>query len=409
MRTLVLGKGGREHAIAWSLKRGGAEVFALPGSDGMGDVAEPVAGDPNDAEQVLAAVRRLSVDLVVPGPEEVLVHGVAEDLRAQGVAVFGPDRLGAQIEASKAYAKTLLRAAGIETAAASLCRDYGEVEQTLAMHPNRTVVKADGLAAGKGVIVADDAAGARRAARKLLHQHGTVLLEERLRGPEASLIALCSGEDFVLLPPAQDHKRLLRGDQGPNTGGMGAVCPVQLPVDAEEIAERTIAPLLRLLAQRGTPYQGALYAGLILTPQGPMVLEYNVRLGDPEAQAILPALGESLLPWFHGAAHGEIPRQNPPVDAATACVVMAAEGYPESPQTGAVISGIAGAAEEALVFHAGTRLGPQGFEAAGGRVLCLVGRANEPAAARAAAYRAVSHVQFAGAQWRDDVGIAAAR
>ncbi len=409
MRALVLGKGGREHALAWSLRLGGAEVFALPGSDGMRDVAEPVAGDPGDAAQVLAAVRRLSIDLVVPGPEELLVKGVAEDLRAQGAAVFGPDRLGAQLESSKAYAKTLLRAAGIETAAASLCRDYGEVEQTLAMHPTRTVVKADGLAAGKGVIVADDAAGARRAARRLLHQYGTVLLEERLRGPEASLIALCAGEDFVLLPPAQDHKRLLRGDQGPNTGGMGAVCPVPLPLGAEEIAERTIAPLLRLLAQRGTPYQGALYAGLILTPQGAMVIEYNVRFGDPEAQAILPAMRESLLPWLYGAARGELPRSSPLADVATACVVMAAEGYPEDPQTGAVITGIAAAAEEALVFHAGTRLGPQGYETAGGRVLCLVGRGDDPAAARAAAYSAVSRVQFAGAQWRDDIGIAAAR
>ncbi len=409
MRAMVLGRGGREHALAWSLRRGGAEVFAMPGSDGMRDVAEPIEGDPSEAVQVIAAARRLAIDLVVPGPEEPLVRGVAEALRDAGIRAFGPDRRGAQIEASKAYAKTLLRAAGIETAAASLCRDYGEVEQTLAVHPSRTVVKADGLAAGKGVVVADDPAGARRAARRLLHLHGTVLLEERLRGPEVSLIALCAGEDYVLLPTARDHKRLLRGDQGPNTGGMGAICPVPITPSAAECAERTIAPLLHLLAERGMPYQGALYAGLILTERGPMVLEYNVRLGDPETQAILPALTESLLPWLDGAARGELPRAEPRVEGAAVGVVLAAAGYPEAPELGAPIRGLEEAARDALVFHSGTRCGDSGFETAGGRVLCLVGRGGDSSAARQAAYRAVSSMEFAGAQWRDDIGIGTPR
>ena len=409
MRTLVLGRGGREHALAWSLARGGAEVFAMPGSEGMEDLAQPVAGDPSDPEAVLAAVRRLAIDLVVPGPEEPLVHGVGEVLRDAGHLVFGPDRQGAQIEASKAYAKTLLRAAGIETAAASLCRDYGEVEQTLAVHPERTVVKADGLAAGKGVIVAEDAAGARRAARRLLQEHGTVLLEERLRGPEVSLIAICSGRDYALLPTARDHKRLLRGDAGPNTGGMGAICPVPITPDAAACAERTIAPLLHLLAERGMPYQGALYAGLILTDRGPMVLEYNVRFGDPEAQVILPALSDSVLPWLEGAARGQLPKDPLTADSAAVGVVLAAAGYPHAPQDGDPITGIEEARQDALVFHAGTRRGQDGFETAGGRVLCLVGRAQDLETARSAAYRAVSRIRFAGAQWRDDIGIAAAR
>ncbi|MDA8344154.1 MAG: phosphoribosylamine--glycine ligase [Thermaerobacter sp.] len=409
MRVLVLGRGGREHALAWSLHRGGAEVFALPGSDGMQDVAEPVAGDAADPGQVIEAVRRLGIDLVVPGPEELLVLGVAETLRAENIAVFGPDRRGAQIEASKAYAKTLLRAAGIETAAASLCRDFGEVEQTLAMHPERTVLKADGLAAGKGVIVAEDAAGARRAARRLLQQHGTVLLEERLRGPEVSLIALCAGRDYALLPTARDHKRLLTGDAGPNTGGMGAICPVPITPDAEVCAERTIAPLLHLLAERGTPFQGALYAGLILTERGPMVLEYNVRFGDPEAQVILPALEESILPWLEGAAHGALPNRQLVASSAAVGVVMAAEGYPEAPNTGAAIDGLANAAKHALVFHSGTKRRENGFETAGGRVLCLVGRGDDILSARTAAYDAVACVQFPGALWRDDIGIDAAR
>ncbi len=406
MRALVLGKGGREHALAWSLAAGGAEVFAMPGSDGIATVARPVAGDAADALQVLDQVRRLKIDLVVPGPEEPLVLGIAEDLRAQGVPVFGPDRQGAQIEASKAYAKTLMRAAGIPTAAASLCQDFGAVEQTLAVHPDRTVVKADGLAAGKGVIVAEDAAGARRAARRLLGQHPSVLLEERLRGPEVSLIALCHGRDYRLLPFARDHKRLLAGDLGPNTGGMGAFAPVlDAAVNAEECAERTIAPLLRLLDERGTPYTGALYAGLILTERGPMVLEYNVRFGDPETQALLPALSGSILPWLTGAANGRLPAESPRPSRHALGVVLAAAGYPDEPQTGAVIQGIEDAkAAGALVFHAGTRKQGGEWQVAGGRVLCVVGQGDRPQEARDVAYDAVRRISFAGAQWRDDIG-----
>ncbi len=406
MRALVLGKGGREHALSWSLAAAGADVFAMPGSDGIATVARPIAGDAADALQVLDQVRRLKIDLVVPGAEEPLVRGIAEDLRAQGVPVFGPDRQGAQIEASKAYAKTLMRAAGIPTAAASLCQDFGAVEQTLAVHPERTVVKADGLAAGKGVIVAEDAAGARRAARRLLGQYPSVLLEERLRGPEVSLIALCHGRDYRLLPFARDHKRLLAGDLGPNTGGMGAFAPVlDTPVKAEECAERTIAPLLQLLAERGTPYTGALYAGLILTERGPMVLEYNVRFGDPETQALLPALSGSILPWLMGAANGRLPAESPQLARHALGVVLAAAGYPDEPEAGAVIRGIEDAkAAGALVFHAGTRKQAGDWQVAGGRVLCVVGQGDTPQQARSAAYDAVRKISFAGAQWRDDIG-----
>ena len=406
MRVLVLGKGGREHALCWSIAAGGAEVFALPGSDGIASIATCVPGDPGDASTVFAAVRGLKIDLVVPGPEEPLVSGIAEDLRAQGVQVFGPDRQGAQIEASKAYAKTLMRAAGIPTAAASLCQDFGAVEQTLAVHPDRTVVKADGLAAGKGVIVADDVAGARRAARRLLQQHASVLLEERVRGPEVSLIALCHGRDYRLLPFARDHKRLHSGDLGPNTGGMGAFSPVtDTGVGAEECAERTLAPLLALLADRGAPYTGALYAGLILTAQGPVVLEYNVRFGDPETQALLPAISGSILPWLAGAAEGHLPEQSPQAVRHALGVVLAAAGYPEAPETGAVIRGLdAAMASGALVFHAGTRRVSGGWQVAGGRVLTVVGQGQSPGAARDLAYRAAAKIEFAGRQLRDDIG-----
>ena len=406
MRALVLGKGGREHALCWSLAAGGADVFALPGSDGIATVAEPVAGDPLQTSQVLDAVRRLEIDLVVPGPEEPLVRGIAEDLRAQGVAVFGPDRQGAQIEASKAYAKTLMRAAGIPTAAASLCQDFGAVEQTLAVHPDRTVVKADGLAAGKGVIVADDAAGARRAARRLLGPYKSVLLEERLEGPEVSLIAICDGRDYRLLPFARDHKRLQSGDLGPNTGGMGAFAPVtDTPLSAEECAERTIAPLLRLLDDRGTPYRGALYAGLILTERGPMVLEYNVRFGDPETQVLMPAITGSILPWLQGAADGRLPAEQPQVRRHALGVVLAARGYPEEPATGDRITGLAAAeAGGALVFHAGTRKAGDHWTVAGGRVVCVVGVGAGAEDARGAAYVGAAAISFPGAQWRDDIG-----
>lgn len=406
MRALVLGKGGREHALSWSLAAGGAEVFAMPGSDGMANVASSVPGNAADPLQVLDAVRRLAIDLVLPGPEEPLVRGVAEDLRLQGVAVFGPDRQGAQIEASKAYAKTLMRAAGIPTAAASLCQDFGAVEQTLAVHPERTVVKADGLAAGKGVIVAEDVAGARRAARRLLGQYKSVLLEERLRGLEVSLIAICHGRDYRVLPFARDHKRLLHGDLGPNTGGMGAFAPVlDLSVTAEECAEQTIAPILRLLAERGTPYSGALYAGLILTERGPMVLEYNVRFGDPETQVLLPAISGSLLPWVLGAAQGRLPAETPQLARHALGVVLAAAGYPDEPEAGAFIHGLETAQTAgALVFHAGTRKVAGNWQVAGGRVLCIVGVGQEPRPARDAAYDALGAINFSGAQWRDDIG-----
>ncbi len=406
MRALVLGKGGREHALSWSLVAGGATVFAMPGSDGIATVAESVAGDSTSTVDVLDAVRRLHIDLVVPGPEEPLVRGIAEDLRAQGIAVFGPDRLGAQIEASKAHAKTLMRAAGIPTAAASLCQDFGAVEQTLAVHPDRTVVKADGLAAGKGVIVADDAAGARRAARRLIGQYGSVLLEERMRGPEVSLIAICHGRDYRLLPFARDHKRLLTGDLGPNTGGMGAFAPVPTTsVTAEECAERTIGPLLKLLDDRGTPYSGALYAGLILTERGPKVLEYNVRFGDPETEVLLPAIAGSILPWLDGAARGRLPSEAPQVVRNALGVVLAAQGYPDEPESGAEIAGLEAArAAGALVFHAGTRRLGDVWQVAGGRVVCVVGQGEGPSEARDNAYAAASFIRFTGAQWREDIG-----
>lgn len=410
MRVLLLGQGAREHALAFSMAQGGAHVFAMPGSHGMSAVAEPLPGDPTDPNAVVDACRRISADICVSGPEAPLVAGVAEHVRASGVAMFGPDPAGAELEGSKAYAKMVMRAAGVPTAGASLCRDFGAVEEALVLHPERTVVKADGLAAGKGVVVADDAAHARRAARRLLSQHGSVLLEEHLRGREVSLIAVASGSDYRVLPFARDYKRLLDGNHGPNTGGMGAYTPVDdVAFSAEELAERTIAPVLALLEDRGTPFRGAIYAGLMLTERGPYVLEYNVRFGDPETQVLLAAIDGSILPWIDGAARGALPDGAPQANRAAVGVVLAAPGYPEEPELGAAIEGLTTTAVDTFVFHAGTRHDGDVFRVFGGRVLTVVGCGENLERARSTAYAAASGIRFTGMQMRTDVGIAPLR
>lgn len=410
MRALLLGQGAREHALAWSIKAGGAEVFVMPGGEGMADVAEPIVGDPNDAGCVLDVCRSIRADLCVSGPEAPLVAGVAEAVRAAGIPMFGPDRSGAQLEGSKAYAKMVMRAAGVPTAGASLCSDFGAVEEALGLHPDRTVVKADGLAAGKGVVVAEDAAAARRAARRLLQQHGRVLLEERMRGRELSLIVVAAGRDYRMLPLARDYKRLGDGNLGPNTGGMGAYAPAVDPgVDPQELAARTVEPVLNLLAERGTPFHGALYAGIMLTERGPHVLEYNVRFGDPETQVLLAALDGSILPWLDAAARGRLPREELRVARCAVGIVLAAPGYPDEPRTGQAITGLEAVPEQALVFHAGMDRTDGVWRVAGGRVLTVVGTGEDVARARAHAYEAARGICFDGLQMRSDIGIVPTR
>jgi phosphoribosylamine--glycine ligase len=326
------------------------------------------------------------------------------------VACFGPVAAAARIESSKAFAKEIMIAAGVPTARAEVFDDPAAARD-YARAAGACVVKLDGLAAGKGVIVADDGAQAAHAVDELWRPGARLLIEERLEGPEISIIALCDGESVLPLPPARDHKRLLDGDQGPNTGGMGAVCP---PADAtQELIDLTVrdvlTPTVRELARRGTPFVGALYAGLMLTPRGPRVLEFNCRLGDPEAQAILLKLRSDPLPLFLAAAQGRLAGQKPVWDSRTAvAVVLAAHGYPGTPRALDEIEGL-GAVEQGddlWILHAGTRLHDGKIVTGGGRVLTVAALGAGPAQARARAYGAAAHVRFAGMQSRSDIALA---
>ena len=437
-RILIVGGGGREHALAWKLSAepGVNEVIVAPGSDAIAD--EPrvrcVEGvDPLDPATVVAVARREAVELVVIGPEGPLAVGVTDALIEAGFAVFGPTAAAARIEASKAYCHEIAAAAGVRMAKAAAFTDAAAAvayATGLAAAGAGVVVKADGLAAGKGVTVCDTAVAAERAITSLAAAHAAehaadrpwVVIEERLRGPEASLIALCDGRDAVALPLARDYKRLRDGDEGPITGGMGAYSP--LPDLADDAVLGLLAtihrPILAELARRGTPFRGALYAGLMLTADGPVLLECNARFGDPETQAIMPrlavALGPLLLAAARGDLRGALTSQQlrdgylPTLPGATVALVLAAAGYPEQPQSGDAIEGLeAAVATGALVFHTGSRRDADGtVRTAGGRVLSVVGRGLDLESARLAAVAAADRIQATGLQRRDDIGLACA-
>lgn len=424
-RVLVVGAGGREHALAWKLAHepGVNAVLVAPGSDAIAELprvrrlADVQATDP---EAVVAAARANAIELVVIGPEAPLAAGVADVLGAVGVAVFGPNRAAARVETSKAFCHEVAEAAGVPMARARSFRG-GEVAAALAWVRELgdagagVVLKADGLAAGKGVIVTDSTDQALELTPAFLDRRPAgepaLVVEERLDGPEASVIAICDGRSAVALPAARDHKRLCDGDRGPNTGGMGAYSPLpDLPDEAvDDIVATVHRPLLAELARRGTPYRGFLYAGLMLTPRGPVLLECNARLGDPEAQVILPRLAAALGPWLRAAARGSLPANNPvrlPVlPGATVGVVLAAEGYPGTPMRGRPITGLEeAAATGALVFHAGTIRRPGGgYATSGGRLLTVVGQGGDLASARAQAERAADAIHADGIQRRRDI------
>ncbi|WP_028651538.1 phosphoribosylamine--glycine ligase [Nocardioides halotolerans] len=417
MKTLVIGTGGREHALAWALARdpGVSEVHAAPGNPGMAAVATLHEVDPLDGAAVAALAASLGVDLVVVGPEAPLVAGVADAVRAAGIAAFGPSAQAAQLEGSKAFAKEVMDAAGVPTARAFVCRTLDEAAAALDELGAPYVVKDDGLAAGKGVVVTEsrEEALAHAAACERL------VVEEYLDGPEVSLFALCGwneadGATVRPLQPAQDFKRIHDGDEGPNTGGMGAYTPLPwAPAGlVDQLVATVLQPTVDELARRGTPFTGLLYAGLALTSRGLQVVEFNARFGDPETQPLLALLESPLGELLLAAATGRLAEVPPPVfaDGAAVAVVMASRGYPVTSSSGDVITGVEAA--ESLdgvhVFHAGTALHEGELVTAGGRVLAVVGTGPDVATARTTAYAGVDRISFAGAQHRTDIAGAAA-
>ncbi|MEK6606356.1 MAG: phosphoribosylamine--glycine ligase [Myxococcota bacterium] len=415
MRVLVIGGGGREHALCWKLAQSARvdALLAAPGNAGIAQVAECVEAPGNPAELArFAADRR--IDLTVVGPEAPLCAGVADAFAERGLALFGPSRVAAEIEGSKAFAKDFLARHRIPTAAFGVFDDAAAAERFAEQRGGDVVVKADGLAAGKGVFVCHDVDEAREAVRDMLVRGALgeagrrVVVEERLDGEEASLMALCDGEHAVALDAAQDHKRALDGDRGPNTGGMGAYSPTPaLPPDlARHAMETVIFPTLRGLSEEGRTFRGLLYAGLMIVRGEPIVLEFNCRFGDPETQAVVPRIDEDLAPLLEACARGRLARRAiafRPGSAVT--VVLAAAGYPGAYAKGAPIDGLdfAAAEPDAVVFHAGTRREGDRVVTAGGRVLGVTGLGADVEAARERAYAAVAAIHFDGMHYRRDI------
>jgi phosphoribosylamine--glycine ligase len=415
VKVLLLGGGGREHAIGWKLAQSPLldELVSMPGNPGLAGLGPTVPTvDPTDLTAVTEYAVAKGVDFVVVGPEAPLAAGVVDALEVAGIAVFGPTRAAAQLEASKAFAKEIMMAAAVPTAGAAAFTDVAAAEDHLRGVQPPYVVKADGLAAGKGVLVTERLDAACSWVRRCIDggfgtAGTTVVIEEHLAGREVSVFAICDGIHARPLAPARDYKRLGDADVGPNTGGMGCYSPVaDLPDDLVAWTMRSvIAPVLETMARRGTPFRGFLYAGLMLTDAGPKVLEFNCRLGDPETQVVLPRLEDDLLELLAAASAGNLP--DDPLswrDEAAVDVVLASRGYPEAPETGFPITGIAEAEKDALVFHAGTATHDGGLVTAGGRVLNVVGLGPTTGEARNVAYAAAARIRFDGKTHRSDIG-----
>ena len=405
MKILLVGSGGREHALALGLRadKSCTELHAAPGNPGIASFAtlHPVAITDNNA--ILKLALQLAVDLVVVGPEVPLVNGVADVLREAGFAVFGPSKAAAQLEGSKDFAKGVMRDAGVPTARSFTCTEQSEIEKALDTFGAPYVVKDDGLAAGKGVVVTHD----RQAALDHALACSRVVIEEYLAGPEISLFGISDGRNILPMQPAQDFKRAYDGDEGPNTGGMGAYSPLPWAPDdiVEETYEKVLAPMIAEMAARGTPFVGLLYAGLALTDDGIRVIEFNARFGDPETQVLIPRLMTPLATLLYNAATDNL---DDAVlqwrDESAVTVVLAAQGYPESPKTGAAISSIP-AIDKSQVFHAGTSDSSGALLSTGGRVLTVTGTGADLTEARDRAYRAISQIELEGSFYRSDIAL----
>ena len=418
MKILIVGSGGREHALAWKLRqsRGVSEVVCAPGNAGtaLEGRNEPVSAE--DVQGLLALARRERPGLVVVGPEAPLALGLVNLLEKEGIPAFGPRQEAAEIESSKAFSKELMREAGIPTAEFGVFRDPGEAKRFVRARGGAWAVKADGLAAGKGVVLCPDPARAEAAIAEIMEKRAfgpageVVVVEEFLRGEEASLLAFVDGERAFLLPPAQDHKAIGEGDTGPNTGGMGAYspAPVLTPALEEKAMETVIFPAVRAMAERGRRYQGILYAGLMVQGEEFKVLEFNCRFGDPECQPLLMRMEDDLLPCLMGCATGNLGARPPRFDSnAAVCVVMAAGGYPGSYKKGDRIHGLdeAAALQDVKVFHAGTAQDQDGHPVtAGGRVLGVTARGEIIKQAIQRAYAACGRIHWEGAYYRKDIG-----
>jgi phosphoribosylamine--glycine ligase len=416
VRVLVVGGGGREHALCRALLRDPAVTWVgcAPGNAGIALDVECLPLDPGDPHAVTAAARMEAVDLVVVGPEAPLVAGAVDAVRDAGIACFGPSAEGARLEASKAFAKEVMAAAGVPTAAASVVTDADSLDAALSATGAPYVVKDDGLAGGKGVVVTTDLGAAREHGLAVLAGGGRLVVEEFLDGPEVSLFVLCDGERVLPLVPAQDSKRAGDADTGPNTGGMGAYAPLPWapPGLVDEVVATVVQPTVDAMRERGTPFVGLLYAGLALTASGVRVVEFNARFGDPETQAVLALLETPLGGLLHAAATGGLAAAGPLAwrDGAAVTVVLAAPGYPAAPVLGGEVTGLdeAGSVPGVQVLHAGTRRDGDRTVASGGRVLSVTATGADLPAARASAYQALGRIRLDGGHARSDIGLAAA-
>lgn len=415
MKVCVIGSGGREHALAWrlSISPSVTKVYAIPGSAAMSDCAELVGIDWEQSDHLIRFLKDNQVDLVVVGPEAPLVAGLADVLNKAGIPVFGPSKAAAQLEGSKVFAKDLMKKYNIPTATYGVFHKVDEAKEFIAQTGTPIVVKADGLAAGKGVVVAMTTEEANAAVEDMLSGNrfgdagSTVVIEEFMEGEEASLLAFVDGKTVVPMIASQDHKRIFDGDKGPNTGGMGTYAPAPVLTDAlrDEAMKTILEPMVEAMQKEGMPYVGCLYAGLMITLQGPKVVEFNARFGDPETQVVLPLLDSDLGQIMMACATGTLTTDMVKwKDSSAACVILASKGYPETASKGDIIYGDIKQYDTTIVFHSGTKLVGDEYVTNGGRVLGVVGLGKDLRTALDRAYGRIEHIDFEGMQYRTDIG-----